>query len=155
MLDLIEFNLVMFAVIFLAIGALIVLVLQEWWPNPQAYCVKERAKKEMTSAHTVVFRNGRKALKGRCSSCGTTLFRIEQRRTSILKSSWNMAVVTARKWGTMLGARLEEAIHPQAYCMKERARREITGVHTIILRNGRKALTGKCNSCGTTLFRIK
>jgi hypothetical protein len=77
MLDPIESDLVMFAVIFLANVVLIVFVIQECWPNPQAYCVKERAKKEITSAHTVVFRNGRKALKGKCSSCGTTLFKIK------------------------------------------------------------------------------
>jgi len=45
--------------------------------------------------------------------------------------------------------------HPLAYCVKERAKREITGAHTIVLKNGRKALQGKCSSCGTTLFRIK
>jgi len=44
---------------------------------------------------------------------------------------------------------------PQAYCMKERAKRQITGAHTVILKNGRKALQGKCKSCGTTLFRTK
>ncbi|MGD0319407.1 MAG: DUF5679 domain-containing protein [Nitrososphaerales archaeon] len=45
--------------------------------------------------------------------------------------------------------------HPKAYCVKERAEREITGAHTVILKNGRRALQGKCSSCGTTLFRMK
>ncbi len=45
--------------------------------------------------------------------------------------------------------------HLQAYCVKERAKREITGAHTVVLKNGRKALQGKCSSCGTTLFRMK
>ncbi|MGD0397249.1 MAG: DUF5679 domain-containing protein [Nitrososphaerales archaeon] len=43
----------------------------------------------------------------------------------------------------------------QAYCVKERAEREIIGAHTVILKNGRKALQGKCSSCGTTVFRMK
>jgi hypothetical protein len=43
----------------------------------------------------------------------------------------------------------------EAYCVKEKATREITGAHTVVLKNGRKALQGKCSSCGTTLFRMK
>ena len=42
----------------------------------QAFCVKEKKTREMTSARTVTFKNGRKAIQGKCSSCGTTLFRI-------------------------------------------------------------------------------
>jgi hypothetical protein len=43
----------------------------------------------------------------------------------------------------------------QAFCMKERVKREIIGAHTVVLKNGRKALQGKCKSCGTALFRMK
>ncbi|HEV2138361.1 MAG TPA: DUF5679 domain-containing protein [Nitrososphaerales archaeon] len=42
----------------------------------KAYCVKEKKNREMSSPHTVTFKNGRKALTGKCSSCGTKLFRI-------------------------------------------------------------------------------
>jgi uncharacterized Zn finger protein (UPF0148 family) len=42
----------------------------------QAFCVKEKKNREMTSTKTVTFRNGRKAIQGKCSSCGATLFRI-------------------------------------------------------------------------------
>jgi uncharacterized Zn finger protein (UPF0148 family) len=38
--------------------------------------VKEKKNRELTSPKTVTFKNGRKALKGKCASCGTTLFRI-------------------------------------------------------------------------------
>ncbi|MGD0146017.1 MAG: DUF5679 domain-containing protein [Nitrososphaerales archaeon] len=127
-----------------------IVILVQRRPRPQAYCVKERTRREITGAHTIIFRNGRKALQGKCKSCGTTLF--------MTKSSQNLAVVVVRGWGTMLGARLERIVrrpHPLAYCVKERAKREIIGTHTVILRNGRKALQGKCSSCGTTLFRMK
>lgn len=67
----------MLVVIFLAIGVPMILVIREWWANPKAYCVKERAKKKMISAYVVVLRNGRKVLKGECGCCGTTLFRIK------------------------------------------------------------------------------
>ena len=149
MLDLITFFSVISTILFwMILVGIAVLVLKR--PHPQAYCVKERAKREITGAHTVILRNGRRALQGRCRSCGTALFRI--------KSNGNLAAVTAREWGTMLSARLGKIVHrshPRAYCVKERAKREITGAHTVILRNGRRALQGRCRSCGTTLFRMK
>ena len=42
----------------------------------KAYCVKERKSREMVSPKEVKFGKGRHALKGKCASCGTTLFRI-------------------------------------------------------------------------------
>ncbi len=149
MVDSFAFVFVIPAIIFWMIAVPLVVLVQRR-PHPRAYCVKERAKREITGAHYVILKNGRKALQGRCSSCGTTLF--------MIKSNRNLALVTAREWGTMLSGRLGKAVrrqHPQAYCVKERAKREITGAHNVILKNGRKALQGKCSSCGTTLFRMK
>ncbi|MGD0146019.1 MAG: DUF5679 domain-containing protein [Nitrososphaerales archaeon] len=139
---------VLVIIVCMIVGPIAILVQRR--SRPRAFCVKERTTREITGAHTVVLGNGRKALQGKCGSCGTTLFR--------MKSGRNLAVVTFRKWGTMAGARLERIIrrpHPLAYCVKERTTREITGAHTVVLRNGRKALQGKCSSCGTTLFRMK
>jgi len=42
----------------------------------QAYCVKCKAKKEMSNAQNVTMKNGRKAVKGKCPSCGTGMYRI-------------------------------------------------------------------------------
>ncbi len=42
----------------------------------QAYCVKCKAKKEMKDPQKVTMKNGRKAMKGKCPDCGTSLFRI-------------------------------------------------------------------------------
>lgn len=42
----------------------------------QAYCVKEKAKKEMKDAKQVTLKNGRSAVQGVCSSCGTKMFRM-------------------------------------------------------------------------------
>ncbi len=145
----IAFVFVIPAIVFWMLAVPIAVLVQRR-PRPRAYCVKERAEREITSAHTVILRNGRKALQGKCSSCGTTLFR--------MKSNQNLVVVIAREWGTMLSARFGRIVHrphPRAYCVKERAEREITSAHTVILRNGRKALQGKCSSCGTIIFRIK
>ena len=42
----------------------------------KAYCVKERKSREMLNPKAVKFGKGRHALKGKCATCGTTLFRI-------------------------------------------------------------------------------
>jgi uncharacterized Zn finger protein (UPF0148 family) len=41
-----------------------------------AYCVKCKAKKDMKESKEVTMKNGRKAIKGKCPDCGTSLFRI-------------------------------------------------------------------------------
>ncbi len=41
-----------------------------------AYCVKCKKKTEMNDAQSVTMKNGRKAMKGKCPTCGTGLYRI-------------------------------------------------------------------------------
>ena len=43
----------------------------------EAYCVKCKSKKEMKEPQDVTMKNGRKAMKGKCPDCGTSLFRIQ------------------------------------------------------------------------------
>ena len=40
----------------------------------EGYCVKCKSKKEISGANEM--KNGRKAMKGKCPSCGTGMFRI-------------------------------------------------------------------------------
>ncbi len=40
------------------------------------YCVKCRAKKEDPAAVAVKMKNGKPAMKGKCPTCGTTMFKI-------------------------------------------------------------------------------
>ena len=42
----------------------------------EGYCVKCRAKSEMVEANEVTMKNGKKAMKGKCSKCGTGMFKI-------------------------------------------------------------------------------
>jgi len=42
----------------------------------EAYCVKCKAKKEMQEGKEEMLKNGRRAMKGKCPDCGTTLCRI-------------------------------------------------------------------------------
>jgi hypothetical protein len=41
-----------------------------------AYCVKCRQKREIADAQRVTMKNGRPALKGKCSKCGTGVYKI-------------------------------------------------------------------------------
>ncbi len=42
----------------------------------EAYCVKCRAKREVQNPEQVTMKNGKKALRGTCPTCGTKVFRI-------------------------------------------------------------------------------
>jgi len=43
----------------------------------KGYCVKCKESKEMASEKEVTMKNGRKAVKGKCPSCGTGMYRIK------------------------------------------------------------------------------
>jgi hypothetical protein len=43
---------------------------------PEGYCVKCKAKKEIMEAVEVTTKNGRKAIKGKCPTCGTVMYKI-------------------------------------------------------------------------------
>lgn len=45
-------------------------------PAVEGYCVKCKAKREMKDAKQVEMANGRKAMKGTCTKCGTGMFKI-------------------------------------------------------------------------------
>lgn len=42
----------------------------------EAYCVKCKAKREMSGPQQVTLKNGKKATKGTCPKCGTKMFKI-------------------------------------------------------------------------------
>ena len=42
----------------------------------EGYCVKCKAKKEIVDAVEELMKNGRKAFKGKCPTCGTVMFKI-------------------------------------------------------------------------------
>jgi uncharacterized Zn finger protein (UPF0148 family) len=43
---------------------------------PEGYCVKCKAKKEIAEAVEELMKNGRKAVKGKCPTCGVVMFKI-------------------------------------------------------------------------------
>ena len=42
----------------------------------EGYCVKCKAKKEIANAFEETMKNGRKAIKGKCPTCGVVMFKI-------------------------------------------------------------------------------
>jgi uncharacterized Zn finger protein (UPF0148 family) len=42
----------------------------------EGYCVKCKAKKEISEGVEETMKNGRRAIKGRCPTCGTVMFKI-------------------------------------------------------------------------------
>jgi hypothetical protein len=42
----------------------------------EGYCVKCKAKKEIVDAVEETMKNGRKAIKGKCPTCATVMFKI-------------------------------------------------------------------------------
>jgi Domain of unknown function (DUF5679) len=42
----------------------------------------------------------------------------------------------------------------EGYCVKCKAKKEIKDPVEVTMKNGRKAMKGKCPACGTGIFRI-
>ena len=51
-------------------------LLRSHFSMPEGYCVKCKAKKEIVDAVEETMKNGRKAIKGKCPTCGTVMFKI-------------------------------------------------------------------------------
>ena len=47
-----------------------------WGGNMEGYCVKCKAKREISNGKETTMKNGRKAMKGSCPNCSTGMFRI-------------------------------------------------------------------------------
>jgi uncharacterized Zn finger protein (UPF0148 family) len=43
---------------------------------------------------------------------------------------------------------------PEGYCVKCKAKKEIMAAVEETMKNGRKAIKGKCPACGTVMFKI-
>lgn len=42
----------------------------------------------------------------------------------------------------------------EAYCVKCKSKREMNAAKEVTMKNGRKAMKGKCPDCGTGMYRI-
>lgn len=50
--------------------------------------------------------------------------------------------------------RSRELFMPEGYCVKCKAKKEIVNAVEETMKNGRKAIKGKCPACGTVMFKI-
>jgi hypothetical protein len=53
---------------------------------PEGYCVKCKAKKEIAEAVEETMKNGRKAIKGKCPTCGVVMFKILGGKAAVVPS---------------------------------------------------------------------
>jgi Zn finger protein HypA/HybF involved in hydrogenase expression len=54
---------------------------------PEGYCVKCKAKKEIANGVEETMKNGRKAIKGKCPTCGTVMFKILGGKSAVAPAS--------------------------------------------------------------------
>lgn len=48
----------------------------------------------------------------------------------------------------------DQASNITAYCVKCKQKKDIVDAKEVTMKNGRKAMNGKCPDCGTGMFRI-
>jgi len=53
----------------------------------EGYCVKCKAKKEIADAVEETMKNGRKAIKGKCPTCGVVMFKILGGKAAIVPAT--------------------------------------------------------------------
>jgi uncharacterized protein (DUF983 family) len=68
----------------------------------EAYCVKCRVKREMTGVENTVMKNGKAAVKGACSECGTKMFVIAKTVRDCEKCAEWQADHAGADWGACL-----------------------------------------------------
>jgi NAD-dependent SIR2 family protein deacetylase len=61
-----------------------------------------------------------------------------------LTNPWCYAKIPKQKGGDMT----------EAYCVKCKSKKEMKDAKEVEMKNGRKAMKGKCPDCGTGMYRI-
>lgn len=46
----------------------------------EGYCLKCKTKREIIEGNEITMKNGRKAIKGKCTICGTVIFKIMKKQ---------------------------------------------------------------------------
>ena len=81
-----------------------------------AYCVKEKTKKPMKDAHEVTLKNGKRALQGVCSSCGTKMMKfISSKKASKTEEPEMTQPVMASSSSPSTGSMGESSMEEEAF----------------------------------------
>jgi len=66
---------------------------------PEGYCVKCKAKKEIAEAVEETMKNGRKAIKGKCPTCGVVMFKILGGKAAVTATAATVMTASVPKAG--------------------------------------------------------
>jgi uncharacterized Zn finger protein (UPF0148 family) len=66
---------------------------------PEGYCVKCKAKKEIAEAVEETMKNGRKAIKGKCPTCGVVMFKILGGKAAVTATAATATAASVPKAG--------------------------------------------------------
>lgn len=107
---------------------------------PNAFCVRCGSHTETMQKHTVVLQNSARALKGVCAKCESDVYKILPKGVSFKEIKPASAA--------------EMKKYPDAYCVRCQKHTPTTNPHTVIMDNNSRAVTGKCQCCGSEVYRI-
>jgi len=120
-----------------------------------AYCVRCKAKRNMSSPKAAKMKNGRPAMRGTCSVCGAGMFRIGSSKPKKEDDAPTKEQIDRV-------ARLEKQIEDlerrqprvSGYCVKCRSKRGMANPEQTAMKNGKPAIRGTCTVCGAKMFKI-
>lgn len=107
---------------------------------PNAFCVRCGSHTDTLQKHTVVLQNSARALKGVCAKCESDVYKILPKGVKFTE----IKPATAA----------EKKKYPDAYCVRCQKHTPTTNPHTVIMDNNSRAVTGKCQCCGSEVYRI-
>jgi len=117
----------------------------------QAYCVRCRKQTTPQHSHTVILQNGARALQGHCGECQSEVYKILEKKKPVKTTIQTKTVLSS---GTKPEIPLQQAIYPDAYCVKCKTNTPTLKGHTVILANDRRALRGVCPNCSSEIYKI-
>lgn len=107
---------------------------------PNAFCVRCGSHTDTLQKHTVVLQNSARALKGVCARCESDVYKILPKGVSFKEIK--------------PASEAEKKKYPDAYCVRCQKHTPTTNAHTVIMDNNSRAVTGKCQCCGSEVYRI-
>jgi len=60
----------------------------------------------------------------------------------------------SKLYGRQITELLEKGVNMEGYCLKCKTKKGMKDAEKITMKNGRKAMKGKCLDCGTGMFKI-
>ena len=113
----------------------------------KAYCLRCQKQTTPMKSHTVVLQNGSRALQGYCGDCESEVYKILEKKKPV-------ETKTVLSSSSKPELAVEQAVYPDAYCVKCKTNTPTLKGHTVILANDRRALRGVCPNCSSEIYKI-